>query len=37
MIVSDTEKFVFIHNPKCGGMSCHNTLLKYDTPRQFLL
>lgn len=31
MIVSDTEKFVFIHNPKCGGMSCHNALLKYDT------
>lgn len=31
MIVSDTEKFVFIHNPKCGGMSCHNTLLQYDT------
>lgn len=31
MIVSDTEKFVFVHNPKCGGMSCHNTLLAYDT------
>ncbi len=31
MIVSDSEKFVFVHNPKCGGMSCHNTLLKYDT------
>lgn len=31
MIVSDSEKFVFIHNPKCGGMSCHNALLKYDT------
>lgn len=31
MIVSDTEKFVFIHNPKCAGMSCHNTLLPYDT------
>lgn len=31
MIVSDSEKFVFVHNPKCGGMSCHNALLKYDT------
>lgn len=35
MIVSDTEKFVFIHNPKCGGMSCHNALLKYDTRDNF--
>lgn len=35
MIVSDTEKFVFIHNPKCGGMSCHNALLKYDTRENF--
>ncbi len=31
MIVSDSEKFVFIHNPKCGGMTCHNALLKFDT------
>lgn len=31
MIVSDSEQFVFVHNPKCGGMSCHNALLKYDT------
>lgn len=35
MIVSDTEKFVFVHNPKCGGMSCHNTLLAYDTRENF--
>ena len=35
MIVSDTEKFVFIHNPKCGGMSCHNALRKYDTRDNF--
>ena len=35
MIVSDSEKFVFIHNPKCGGMSCHNGLLKYDTRDNF--
>lgn len=35
MIVSDTEKFVFVHNPKCGGMSCHNTLLAYDTRDNF--
>lgn len=35
MIVSDSEKFVFIHNPKCGGMTCHNALLKYDTRNNF--
>lgn len=35
MIVSDSEKFVFIHNPKCGGMSCHNALLKFDTRDNF--
>lgn len=35
MIVSDTEKFVFIHNPKCGGMSCHKALLKYETRENF--
>lgn len=35
MIVSDTEKFVFIHNPKCGGMSCHTALRKYDTRDNF--
>lgn len=35
MIVSDSEKFVFIHNPKCGGMSCHTALLKYDTRDNF--
>jgi len=35
MIVSDTKKFVFVHNPKCGGMSCHNALLKYDTRDNF--
>lgn len=35
MIVSDREKFVFVHNPKCGGMTCHNALLKYDTRNNF--
>lgn len=35
MIVSDSERFVFIHNPKCGGMSCHNTLRAYDTRENF--
>lgn len=35
MIISDSEKFVFIHNPKCGGMSCHTALLKYDTRDNF--
>lgn len=31
MIVSDTEKFIFIHNPKCAGMSIRSCLLHYDT------
>ncbi len=35
MIISDSEKFVFIHNPKCGGMSCRNALMKYDTRDNF--
>jgi hypothetical protein len=35
MIISDTERFVFVHNPKCGGMSCHNALLQYDTRDNF--
>lgn len=35
MIVSDSEKFVFVHNPKCGGMSWHRTLEPYDTRDNF--
>lgn len=31
MIISDTEKFVFIHNPKVGGMTFRTALLQYDT------
>lgn len=31
MLISDTEKFVFIHNPKCAGTSIRTCLRKYDT------
>ena len=35
MIISDSEKFVFVHNPKCGGMSWRNQLGKFDTRDNF--
>lgn len=35
MIISDTEKFVFIHNPKVGGMSFRTVLGQYDTRENF--
>lgn len=35
MIISDTEQFAFVHNPKCGGMSCRNQLARYDTRDNF--
>lgn len=31
MIISDTAKFVFIHNPKAGGMAFRTALAQYDT------
>jgi len=30
MIISDSQKFIFIHNPKCAGTSVRNKLLKFD-------
>ena len=30
MIISDVDKFVFIHNPKCGGTTVRESLMKYD-------
>jgi len=35
MIVSDTERFVFVHNPKCGGMACRTRLAPFDTRDNF--
>ena len=32
MIISDTEKFVFIHNPKVGGMTFRTALLQRHPP-----
>ena len=31
MIISDKYRFVFIHNPKCGGTSVRKALQDYDT------
>ena len=31
MIISDSERFVFIHNPKAGGMTFRTALAWYDT------
>lgn len=35
MIVSDTEKFIFIHNPKCAGTSIRSCLMHYDSTKNF--
>ena len=35
MIVADTERFVFIHNPKVGGMTFRTALKPYDTRDNF--
>lgn len=35
MIISDTEKFVLIHNPKAGGMAFREALAPYDTRSNF--
>jgi hypothetical protein len=35
MIVSDTERFIFIHNPKCAGMAIRSCLLHYDTSKNY--
>lgn len=31
MIISDSHKFVFIHNPKCAGTTVRRSLLQFDT------
>lgn len=35
MIISDSERFVFVHNPKVGGMTMRSELIKYDTRENF--
>lgn len=35
MIVSDTRKFVFIHNPKCAGTTVRRALMRHDTTGNF--
>lgn len=35
MIISDSEKFVFIHNPKVGGMTFRTALAPYDTRNNY--
>ena len=35
MIIADTERFVFIHNPKVGGMTFRTALKPYDTRDNF--
>jgi hypothetical protein len=31
MIISDIEKFIFIHNPKCGGTTVRGSLMGFDS------
>jgi len=31
MIISESNKFIFIHNPKCAGTTVRNSLEKFDT------
>lgn len=31
MIISESHRFVFLHNPKCGGMTIRKSLEAYDT------
>ncbi len=35
MIVSDTRRFVFIHNPKCAGTTVRRALMPFDTTGDF--
>src|SRR4051812_6271823 len=35
MIISETRRFVFIHNPKCGGTTMRHALMPYDTTNNF--
>ena len=35
MIISDTQKFIFLHIPKCGGTTVRNSLKKFDTRNDY--
>jgi Sulfotransferase family len=35
LIISESHEFVFIHNPKCGGTTIRNALMKFDTTDNF--
>lgn len=35
LIVSDTKQFVFIHNPKCAGVSFRGALKRFDTAADY--
>ena len=35
MIISDTQKFIFLHIPKCGGTTIRNSLIHFDTRNNY--
>ncbi len=35
MIISDTQKFIFLHIPKCGGPTIRNSLVNFDTRNNY--
>ena len=35
MIISDTQKFIFLHIPKCGGTTIRNSLINFDTRNNY--
>ena len=35
MIISDTQRFIFLHIPKCGGTTIRNSLINYDTRNNY--
>ena len=35
MIISDTQRFIFLHIPKCGGTTIRNSLIDFDTRNNY--
>ena len=35
MIISDTQRFIFLHIPKCGGTTIRNSLINFDTRNNY--
>ena len=35
MIISDINKFIFLHIPKCGGTTIRESLMKFETRNNF--